>query len=98
MAEAVAASTIALVVVGEVEQIEAMPGLIVKRNPEMLSAGLRRDDGTLLNTVGDHAKHWTLTAQEPSTDTQLKVPIRAGAARWGQVESARFDGSAWRSS
>ncbi len=86
LAEGIAASTMALIAADQAEQIESMLGLIVSRNPDMLSAGLRRDDGTLPVRVGDHESQWALSAEELSTDTQLKVPIRAGAARWGQLE------------
>ena len=86
LAEGIAASTMALIAADQAEQIESMLRLIVSRNPDMLSAGLRRDDGTLPVCVGDHESQWALSAEELSTDTQLKVPIRAGAARWGQLE------------
>jgi PAS domain S-box-containing protein len=86
LAESIAASTMTLLAVDQAGQIEDMLGLMVKRNPAMLSGGLRRTDGTLVMSVGDHAELWTLPDSELSTDSQLKVPIRADSERWGQLE------------
>ncbi|MBO3703791.1 MAG: PAS domain-containing protein, partial [Candidatus Accumulibacter sp.] len=86
LAESIAASTMTLIAIDQPDQIESMLGLMVTRNPEMLSGGLRRDDGTLVMSVGDHARSWTLPDSELSTDSQLKVPIRADSKRWGQLE------------
>jgi hypothetical protein len=55
LAESIAASTMTLIAVDQAGQIEDMLGLMVKRNPAMLSGGLRRTDGTLVMSVGDHA-------------------------------------------
>ncbi|MEM7377766.1 MAG: EAL domain-containing protein [Pseudomonadota bacterium] len=59
---------------------------VVERNELVLSAGLRDSTGTSLVSFGDHAAHWTLDAGEASVPTQVRVPIYAGTARWGDVE------------
>ncbi|MGO9112933.1 MAG: ATP-binding protein, partial [Thermoguttaceae bacterium] len=58
----------------------------VERNPDILSAALRREDGKLLVEVGDHSGQWKPIDDKHSVDTQVQVPIHAGGKRWGNVE------------
>ncbi len=86
LAEAVAASGTALLTVGDIRLLESTLTLIVKRNPEIISAALRRNDGTIALAIGDHERNWIATAGEYSTETQMQVPILNGNVRWGQLE------------
>ncbi len=58
---------------------------MVERNPELLSASIRRVDGRAMATVGDH-RPWDDAIRGHSTDTQVLVPIWAAGQQWGQVE------------
>ena len=53
---------------GDRKTIESTLDAIVKRNPDVLSAALRRPHGMLHTAVGEHQKHW-LQADERSTLT-----------------------------
>ncbi len=59
---------------------------IAQRNPDILSAGIRQADGSLLVQVGNHAAHWNQTKDERSTDSRMHVPIMDGPKEWGSVE------------
>jgi diguanylate cyclase (GGDEF)-like protein/PAS domain S-box-containing protein len=62
----------------------------VQRNADVRSAGLRRDDGRLLVSVGSHEKSWTPLDGGRSTDAQMVVPILQNDDPWGTLE-LRFD-------
>ena len=86
LAESLAATATTMAAGGDLRQLESTLRLVVKRNPDMLSAAMRRADGTLVVTVGEHERHWRRASAEASTDTQLQVPIYAGSSKWGQLE------------
>ncbi|WP_052736531.1 hybrid sensor histidine kinase/response regulator [Aquincola tertiaricarbonis] len=79
----------------QAEEAEADPrvsrllGFALRRNPALLSIGLRRDDGTLALAVGPH-EAWQPLAAGAATDTQIEVPIAEGARAWGRAE-LRFE-------
>jgi len=70
----------------------------VDRNPEILSAALRRADGTFLAAavqrengtfVADEAEHqlrWTEAVGIDATSTHMQVPIAQGEKPWGAIE------------
>lgn len=86
LAESLAISGTAMVTRGEQRMFEPILRMVVKRNVDMQSAGLRREDGTLVMAVGEHEANWITDAGGYSTDNQLHVPILAGNASWGQLE------------
>ena len=86
LAEALAANSSALVTQQDLRRLEADLQLVVERNADLLSAGLRTTEGRLIAQVGSHDALWQRTDSELSTDSQVKVPIWAGSAPWGQVE------------
>lgn len=57
-----------------------------KRNPQILTAGLRRLDDRLMIQVGNHEQSWQHAAHRQSTDTQIYVPILQGKSKWGSLE------------
>jgi diguanylate cyclase (GGDEF)-like protein/putative nucleotidyltransferase with HDIG domain len=71
---------------GDTARMEAVLRAIVQRNPEILSAGLRRDGGHLLVEVGDHASQWPVLEGGRCTDSAIVVPITANTKPWGNVE------------
>jgi PAS domain S-box-containing protein len=86
LSESIAAAGTALATRGDPRLLESTLRLIVQRNPDVLSMAMRQADGSVLVAVGDHQAHWVTDAGKESTDTQTKVPIMAGNARWGQLE------------
>ena len=86
LAEAIAANSSALITQSDVRRLENNLNFIVERNKDLLSAGLRTEDGRLIATVGSHEEGWKRVASDLSSDSQVKVPIWAGRTQWGYVE------------
>ena len=59
---------------------------MVERNEDLLSAAVRRTNGTLMATAGEHERLWRPMAGDYATDSQAQVPIWTGSEKWGQVE------------
>jgi PAS domain S-box-containing protein len=85
LGELAAANATAAATRGEIGQVEAMLKFVAQRNPDVLSAAVRRAGGETIASYGDHAQ-WRPLANDQSTDQQLQVPIFAGRERWGQLE------------
>jgi PAS domain S-box-containing protein len=49
------------------------------------SVAVRRSDGNILTGVGNH-QGWTLKPRDPSTDSQVQVPLWQNDEQWGQLE------------
>ncbi len=96
MAEAVAANTTAFVSQSDLLRLEKVLELVVRRNSDLLSAAIRRDDGIVLVEIDDHEMYWMPMSGEHSTEQQLKVPIWTDKQTWGQLE-LRFEPLAKRS-
>ena len=86
LAETLAATATALVVKRDAAQLDAILNFAVKRNSDMLSAAVRTSEGKLIVAVGPHEGEWVGTGRAHSTETQIEVPIMAGAQKWGQLE------------
>ncbi|MGB6041743.1 MAG: response regulator [Pirellulales bacterium] len=91
LAEAIAIRNSKFLSRADAQQFAATIELIVERNPELLSAAMRRDDGTAMFVVGEHDIHWRPMTGEYSTDTQVEVPIFSGEQKWGQLELRFID-------
>ena len=59
---------------------------IAERNSEIVSIGVRQEDGSLLINVGDHDLHWDRSQNAASEPTQVSVQLFAGGKPWGTVE------------
>ena len=70
----------------ELRRLEYLLESVVKRNDDILSAGVRQADGTLLTNVANHQSQWLSDTDQHSTNTHVQVPIRAGSEKWGSVE------------
>jgi PAS domain S-box-containing protein len=88
LGELAAANATALATRGDIHQVQAMLKFMVDRNPDLKSAAVRRAGGEVVASVGEHGRLWRPMADDRSTDRQLKVPIRSGRERWGQIELA----------
>ncbi len=86
LAEALAANSSTLITYSDLKRIESNLQLVVQRNADLVSAGVRREDDSLVVSVAEHQNRWEKMPGEYSTDTQFRVPIHTGEARWGQVE------------
>ncbi|HBP86952.1 MAG TPA: ATP-binding protein [Nitrospirales bacterium] len=86
LAEAIAANNSILITQEDVDRLEGILQLVVDRNPDLLSAGLRMESGLRLVSIGDHEKHWRDDNSEYSSNTQVTVAIWEGEDKWGQVE------------
>ncbi len=86
LSEAIAAAGTVLASKGDPLLLESTLKLVVQRNPDVRSMGLRRADGRLLVSAGEHQSLWLAGEGNQSTDTQTQVPIMAGSTRWGSLE------------
>jgi PAS domain S-box-containing protein len=86
LAELAAVNSTAAIVPEGTPRVEAMLKFMVERNKDLVSAGVRRADGTLVVTVNNHADTWKPLANDHSTDRQIQVPILTKNERWGQLE------------
>ncbi len=83
VAEIIASNTSIFVTRSELRRIEANLQFTMKRNPDILSAAVRKSDGQSLVTLGLHEGNWVA---DGDTNSQLVVPIWSGDTQWGQVE------------
>ena len=86
LCEAIAVNSSVLVTQQDLKRLDAILQTTVRRNHDILSAAVRRDNGKLLIEAGDHQACWDPPPDGRSTDTQVQVPIRAGSEKWGSVE------------
>jgi PAS domain S-box-containing protein len=93
LCDSIAISSSILLNTDNKDAIEDMLDMIVERNDQILSAGLRTsDDGELVVAIGEHGTIWKPKEQGTSTDTHVFVPIYADSdTSWGNVE-IRFAG------
>ncbi len=70
----------------QIQSIQDTLKLLVERNDEMLSAGVRRVQGDLLAEYGGHSQHWTLAPGDNSTPVEMKVSLFDNQDKWGTVE------------
>jgi diguanylate cyclase (GGDEF)-like protein/putative nucleotidyltransferase with HDIG domain/PAS domain S-box-containing protein len=71
---------------GDVQAIQTTTQAIAERDADLLSAAVRRADGTLLAQTGDHEANWQHAVDAPSDGSQIRVPIAGETAPWGQIE------------
>ena len=66
--------------------IRAALEMTVRRNDEVLSAGMRAADGRLLVASGDHRMLWNPEEEEGSTSSHVRLPLFKGGKRWATIE------------
>jgi diguanylate cyclase (GGDEF)-like protein/PAS domain S-box-containing protein len=86
IAASLAVQLTALVEAEDQRTIQRTVDTAVTRGGEILSVGVRRQNGELVVKSGDHDKYWVTTAEGKSTLTHVMVPVYSGKERWGQVE------------
>lgn len=70
----------------DIKSIQKMLGNVVKRNPEIESAGIRLKNGQLILQIGDHANVWGDYVKGKSSSTHIVVPILQNGEPWGDIE------------
>ncbi|WP_417227847.1 response regulator [Amphritea sp.] len=86
LAEAIAANSSMLITQTDVIRLESVLTLVVERNAEILSAGVRSASQRLVAEVGDHRDAWLTNSADRQVDEQMSVPIFAGNQQWGALE------------
>src|SRR5262245_27785610 len=86
LAETIAANASAYTSHSDTARVQATLNFDVDRNPDLLSAAVRKADGTLLAHAGNHLEGWESLPGSVSNDSQVQVPIMAGQTEWGRLE------------
>lgn len=86
LAETVAASSAAFLSSSDPARLEDVLRFVHRRNPDLLSIGLRTREGRLVLAVGEHARNWVPLDSGRVTDAQVQVTLHAGAQPWGNLE------------
>ncbi|BBB25814.1 response regulator [Amphritea japonica] len=86
LAEAIAANSSVLITQTDLIRLESVLNLVVERNDELLSAGVRRADNRLVVNISNHQTDWNKGLNEEAIDQQMIVPIIAGRQQWGALE------------
>ena len=90
LAETLAVTVSALIDESQPETLQATLEFMRERNPELLSLGVRAQDGGLLIDLAQHALAWPAQREAASTDAEVVVPVWQGGQPWGQLE-LRFE-------
>jgi signal transduction histidine kinase/CheY-like chemotaxis protein len=86
LCEAVGVQSSLAVQRGDASAVKSALRVLVKRNPDILSAAIRTPDGRLLFDTESHETLWGGTALPSSTPTHMRVPIALKDRPWGTVE------------
>ncbi len=70
----------------DIKRIEELIQLVTKRNPALLSTGIRRASGRMLFQTPGHERFWRGYSRESSNATHIMVPLMNGNQVWGKVE------------
>jgi PAS domain S-box-containing protein len=90
LSEALAASTSVFIEQGDLARIQATLAFVAERNDDLLSAGLRGNNGRLVASAGQHEQLWQPGIEALSTDAHVQVPIQSARGKWGTLE-LRFE-------
>ena len=83
LAEVLAINSSIFITLSDLRRLESTLRIVVERNDEIQSAGVRKANGRSIITVGEHDRHWRTDVVEPH---QLRVPILEGGVNWGYLE------------
>lgn len=70
----------------EIKKIQTLIRYMVKRDPDILSAGIRKANGQLLYQSPKHEQLWDDYSEDVSTTTHVLVPILQNRQLWANVE------------
>ncbi|WP_293265959.1 ATP-binding protein [Neptunomonas sp.] len=86
LAETIAVNSSLYITRSDIRRMHSALEVTVERNPDLLSAGVRRRDDKLLADISEHSVNWVPVEGLASTDTDVVVPVWEGEQQWGQVE------------
>jgi len=86
LAETIAVNASAFVSRGDMTGLDAVLRTIAKRNPDIVSLGVRKADGFLIIDIGNHAAQWKDSSDRAGAGSHVYVPIFAENNTWGSVE------------
>lgn len=66
--------------------VEETLKILVERNEDVLSAGIRLNQGNLIVHTHAHDERWTLQKGDNSTATQIQLALFDGNSPWGTIE------------
>jgi diguanylate cyclase (GGDEF)-like protein len=90
LCEALAAQAAAAAERNDLASIRAALHVVTRRNPEVLSGGLRDARGRLLIATPEHRSLWSLVPGERSPTSHVQVPLFKRGERWADIE-LRFE-------
>ncbi len=86
LCEAIALGGSTLVQEGKLDHLKDLLDQVDLRNDDILSIGMRRDDGQAIAESGLHGENW-IDGEHVPTDRQIRVPLYlSGRDHWGDVE------------
>lgn len=86
LAEAIAIHSTALVMKNDLKRLGNDFSLIAERNEDLLSLGLRKNDGQFVSTTPGHEDFWQEMDGDHSKESQVRIPIWNGKNKWGELE------------
>jgi PAS domain S-box-containing protein len=86
LCEAAAVQCSAYIGRGEINKLRGSFEPMLRRDEDVLSAGIRRADGSLALEFGNHAGQWFGANSTEALNSRLIVPIWSGNTRWGELE------------
>lgn len=86
MSESLAIQISSAVTTGETKSIGTTLYTIVKRNDDILSAALTKNDGEVIASSGDHDKYWVDNPNNKSTPTHVQISIFDGDTVWANLQ------------
>ena len=70
----------------DIKKLERLLTLVAKRNPDILSTGIRRESGPLVYKSPNHDQLWQGFKGDKSTPSHVMVPLLRNGKPWGSVE------------
>ncbi len=86
LVEALAIHSSVAIQQGDIAALEAGVKAIYKRNPDIVSAGIRTIEGRLLVDVGNHTEDWDSNAAARAAGPYMQVPVLVKNQPWGTIE------------
>ncbi len=86
LCESLAISSSLFIKNGDTKDVRTCLQTAVKHNPDLISAAVRRQDGTLLAEAGDHQSHWATETERQVSDQHVFVPLVSRGRDWGKLE------------
>jgi len=85
LCDAIAVSVLGRLQESRTAKVDALIGAVVQRNQDILSIGIRSENGQLISWAGEHDKWW---AAYSGVDKLTPIPLMNGSQQWGQIEFA----------